>query len=91
MHIGSHRGMGREAGIARLIEGLRAGSRPHQHRPIAMNETGSPPTRAPMPRLVLENSAGTGDGIGAPLEDLADILDAAASAGLPTRSSGSVP
>ncbi len=36
-----------------------------------------------MPRLVLENSAGSGDGIGAPLEDLADILDAAARADVP--------
>jgi deoxyribonuclease-4 len=36
-----------------------------------------------MPRLVLENAAGTGDGIGAPLEDLADIIEAAAAAGLP--------
>ena len=41
-----------------------------------------------MPRLLLENSAGTGDGIGAPLEDLADILDAAAAAGLATERLG---
>jgi deoxyribonuclease-4 len=67
MHIGSHRGMGREQGIARLIEGLDAVLRQAQ----------------PGPRLVLENSAGTGDGIGATLEDLADIADAAAAAALP--------
>ena len=41
-----------------------------------------------MPRLVLENAAGTGDGIGAPMEDLADILDAAARAGLPLERLG---
>jgi deoxyribonuclease-4 len=75
MHIGSHRGMGRESGIARLIDGLRA----------VQNETANDPADpddSPMPRLVLENSAGTGDGIGASLEDLADILDAAGAGGL---------
>lgn len=75
MHIGSHRGLGREAGIARLIEGLR----------VVQDETADDledASGSAMPRLVLENSAGTGDGIGATLEDLADILDAAASGGL---------
>ena len=71
MHIGSHRGMGREAGIDRLIEGLRVVQ--EQTSADYLDET-SPR----MPRLVLENSAGTGDGIGATLEDLSDILDAAA-------------
>ena len=37
---------------------------------------------------MLENSAGTGDGIGASLEDLADILDAAASGGWPIEQLG---
>lgn len=72
MHIGSHRGMGRAAGIARLVEGLRA----------VLADVDAQPSAQPLPRLVLENSAGTGDGIGAPLEDLADILDAAAAAGV---------
>jgi deoxyribonuclease-4 len=77
MHIGSHRGLGRDEGIRRLIDGLRA----------VLDETSSAPdgsAAAPMPRLVLENAAGTGDGIGAPLEDLGDILDAAAAGGLDT-------
>lgn len=75
MHIGSHRGMGREAGIARLVDGLR----------LVLDDTTAADNAmaAPMPRLVLENAAGTGDGIGAPLEDLADILDAAGAGGLP--------
>jgi deoxyribonuclease-4 len=75
MHIGSHRGMGREAGISRLIDGLR----------VVQDEIASDtddPDGTPMPRLVLENSAGTGDGIGASLEDLADIIDAAGAGGL---------
>ncbi len=73
MHIGSHRGLGREAGIGRLVAGLRA----------VLDETSGAVTgTSPMPRLVLENAAGTGDGIGAPLEDLGDIWDAAAADGL---------
>ena len=78
MHIGSHRGTGREAGIARLIDGLRA--------ILEASAAAAPAVAAPadgLPRLVLENSAGSGDGIGASIEDLADILDAAAAARLP--------
>ncbi len=68
MHIGSHRGGGRDTGIARLVDGLR----------LVLDQTAG----QGMPRLVLENSAGSGDGIGASLEDLADILDAATTGGL---------
>jgi len=81
MHIGSHRGTGRAAGIARLTAGLRA----------VLAETaddGAPADGSAMPRLVLENSAGTGDGIGATIEDLADVFDAAAAAGLPLERLG---
>jgi deoxyribonuclease-4 len=74
MHIGSHRGTGRDQGIARLIAGLRA----------VLDQVPVPAPGDRLPRLVLENSAGTGDGIGATLEDLADIADAAAAAALPT-------
>lgn len=74
MHIGSHRGMGREAGIARLVDGLAA----------VLNDAAPQPHDDPLPRLVLENSAGMGDGIGATLEDLADIADSAVAAGLDT-------
>ncbi len=73
MHVGSHRGTGREAGIARLIEGLQA----------VLDATSGAVAADGLPRLVLENSAGTGDGIGASAEDLADILAAAAAARLP--------
>jgi deoxyribonuclease-4 len=81
MHIGSHRGMGRAAGIARLTAGLRAVLAETAADPV-------PPDGSPMPRLVLENSAGTGDGIGATIEDLADIVDAAAADGLPLERLG---
>ena len=82
MHIGSHRGLGREQGIARLVAGLR-----EVLDATALDE-GSLPEGTSMPRLVLENSAGSGDGIGAPLEDLADIIDAAARTGLPLERLG---
>jgi deoxyribonuclease IV len=78
MHIGSHRGMGREAGIARLVEGLRA----------VLRAADAAQGDEPLPRLVLENSAGMGDGIGASLEDLADIAEAAAGAGIPAERIG---
>lgn len=72
VHVGSHRGMGRSAGIARLAAGARA-----------VLEQVSPAGRDgdPASMLVFENSPGSGDGIGSTIEDLADILQAIASAG----------
>ncbi len=58
-HIGSHRGVGTDAGLRRVIENVRA----------ILAE--SPPGV----RLVLENSAGGGDNLGSRVEDLAAILD----------------
>lgn len=69
VHIGSHKGLGREEGIARLAAGLLEVQR----------RLGESPE---LPQLVLENSAGVGDGVGSHLEDLVDILEAAATAGL---------
>jgi deoxyribonuclease-4 len=57
-HIGSHRGVGREAGLRRIVENVRA----------ILAE--SPPSV----RLVLENSSGGGDLLGSRLEELAAIL-----------------
>ena len=68
VHVGSHRGHGREQGIRRLGEGIRR----------VLDEA---PADGEGPLLVLENSAGTGDGIGSSVEDLVDILEAAARAG----------
>jgi deoxyribonuclease-4 len=74
MHIGSHRGLERSQGIARLANGIKqvlglATAELDEHRRL--------------PRLVLENAAGMGDGIGATMEDLADILMATDTAGVP--------
>jgi deoxyribonuclease IV len=73
VHVGSHRGTGREAGIAHVAAGVRE----VLDRVPAVTISGDP---APM--LVLENSAGTGDGIGSTLEDLADIVEATAAVGV---------
>ena len=75
MHIGSHGGVGREHGIDRLARGL---ADVLAQAPTAVADSHEPPL------LVLENSAGTGDGIGATLEDIADILAAAVAAGVPS-------
>jgi deoxyribonuclease-4 len=81
MHVGSHRGLPRATGIERLVRGLAA------VLAEADAAIGSAPASGaagdPLPRLVLENAAGTGDGIGSSLEDLADIMSAATAAGLP--------
>lgn len=58
-HIGSHRGVGRETGLRRIVESVRA----------ILAE--SPPGV----RLVLENSSGGGDLLGSRIEELAEILD----------------
>jgi deoxyribonuclease IV len=58
-HIGSHRGVGREAGMGRIVESVRA----------ILAET---PASV---RLVLENSSGGGDLLGSRIEELAEILE----------------
>ena len=58
-HIGSHRGVGRETGLHRIVESVRA---------ILAESPSSV-------RLVLENSSGGGDLLGSRLEELAAILD----------------
>jgi deoxyribonuclease IV len=58
-HIGSHRGSGHQAGLTRVCEN------------VAAILAEAPPGVG----LVLENSAGGGDAIGATIEELAAILD----------------
>jgi deoxyribonuclease IV len=67
MHVGSHRGLGREEGLCQLVGGLA--------RIRAAVEPGGP-------MLVLETSAGSGDGLGSSVEDLADVVELAARNGL---------
>jgi deoxyribonuclease-4 len=63
VHLGSHRGAGVEAGIARVADGVAR----------VLAETPVGPDAAV---LVLENSAGSGDGLGTTVEELARILSA---------------
>jgi deoxyribonuclease-4 len=67
VHVGSHRGLGRAEGLRQLVDGLA--------RILDAVEPGGP-------RLVLENSAGSGDGIGSSIEDLAALVELAAHEGL---------
>ena len=58
-HIGSHRGVGADAGMRRIVDNVRA-----------LLEVSPPGVR-----LVLENSSGGGDMIGSRIEELAEILE----------------
>src|SRR4249919_327340 len=68
VHVGSHRGAGVAAGTARLADGL--------GRVIAEVDDG--PDAA---QIVLENSPGSGFGLGTNVTELAGILDAALARG----------
>jgi deoxyribonuclease-4 len=74
VHAGSHRGAGTEAGIARVAEGV--------SRALAESSA------AGTPMLVIENSAGSGDGLGTSVAELARILDAIAARGVPAARVG---
>src|SRR5450759_2789440 len=69
VHVGSHRGAGVESGIARVAEGVAR----------VLAETPQGPDAA---TLVLENSAGSGDGLGTSVDELARILDAIGARGV---------
>lgn len=69
VHVGSHKGAGVEVGIGRVADGVAR----------VLEATGGGSTA---PLLVLENSAGSGDGLGTTVEELARILDAAAARGV---------
>ena len=75
VHVGSHRGAGLEAGIRRLVDGL-------ERVTDGLPDDGADPNS---PLLVLENSSGGGFAIGATIEELAMVLDAAEARGLGGR------
>ena len=74
VHVGSHRGTGVPAGVARLGSGL------------ARVLERTPDTSGPL--LVLENSAGGGGGLGTTVEELALVLEAAVHHGAPAERIG---
>ena len=73
VHIGSHRGTGVAAGIERLADGLAL---------VLAEVDGTGGGEAPA-RIVLENSAGSGFGLGVDVAELAAIAEAAARRNLP--------
>ena len=94
MHVGSHRGSGIEAGTIRLANGIvrafdaeaevRSKPRETTKAPAGSAQASVPAEpAAPAPTLVLENSAGSGDGMGSTIEDLAAIIGALDEAGAP--------
>jgi deoxyribonuclease-4 len=70
VHVGSHRGSGVAAGIERLVDGLA----------LVLAEVDDGPDAA---MVVLENSPGSGFGLGTDVDELASIAEAAAARGLP--------
>ena len=85
VHIGSHRGHGTEIGVARIAEAVRRALAevPPVVAALPPVPAGFRPVRGG-PLLVLENSAGGGDGLGGTVEELAAIQDAIGDAGADT-------
>jgi deoxyribonuclease-4 len=75
VHIGSHLGSGVDAGVTRVAEGLR----------LALAEVDDGPGAA---MVVLENSAGSGSGLGVDVTELASIAGAVGSLGIRSRRIG---
>jgi len=75
VHVGSHRGAGVAAGTARLADGLA----------LVLSEVDETPDGA---MIVLENSPGSGYGIGMDVAGLGEIADAVAARGGPARRVG---
>lgn len=69
VHIGSHLGAGVHAGVQRLADGLA----------LAFAENDLDPDT---PMVVLENSAGSGSGLGVDVAELAEIAEAVAARGI---------
>ena len=75
IHIGSHRGAGVDVGIVRLADAVAQVLAAVQADPA--NDDSSPGAV-----LVLENSAGSGDGLGTSVDELTGIADALATRGI---------
>lgn len=91
IHIGSHRGAGIPAGIARLVGALRQALASATRDPADLDrKPGREPDREPdlEPVITLENSPGGGDGLGVDLEELAAIAGALDAVGVPRERVG---
>jgi len=74
VHIGSHRGSGVDVGIARLVDGIAAALASAREQAVEPGDR--------LARLVLENSAGGGGGLGTTVDELATIADRLANRGI---------
>jgi deoxyribonuclease-4 len=72
VHVGSHRGAGVAAGTRRLADGLA----------LTLAEVGDPGDSNLPARIVLENSPGSGFGLGTDIGELGDIFEAAVARGV---------
>jgi deoxyribonuclease-4 len=78
MHVGSHRGTDVMTGRRRLADGIARAFAAERDA-----DAGDDGSGGPQPVLVLENSAGGGDGLGATVEGLAAILETLDATGVP--------
>lgn len=89
VHVGSHRGAGVAAGVVRVGDGVaRVLDEGGGGRAAHAGPGDLPVGPADPPLLVLENSAGGGDGIGASIEELEAIFEAVAARGVPAERVG---
>ena len=84
VHIGSHLGHGVEAGIERLVRGVLSALT----EATTATATGRAVRDTLEPMLVLENSAGSGGGLGVNVDELACIAEALQEAGVPDHRLG---
>ena len=92
VHIGSHLGLGVTAGIERLAEGIRrtilAADAPPDDTGAAQDHDAPDDAPARTTMLVLENSAGSGGGLGTNVHELARIAAAVSALGVPAERIG---
>ena len=88
VHIGSHLGLGVAAGIERLAEGILRTLRAVDEWPAEPRSPDEGEDTSPPAMLVLENSAGSGGGLGTSVDELADIAAAVAARGIPAERVG---
>ena len=78
VHVGSHRGAGVAAGTRRLADGLA----------LTLAEVDGPSDESVPARIVLENSPGSGFGLGTDAVELGDIFEATVARGVPAERIG---
>jgi deoxyribonuclease IV len=82
VHIGSHLGLGVPAGIERLADGIHRTLRATDEPFASETAPAGDEPEAPPAMLVLENSAGSGGGLGTSVDELAGIAAAVSALGI---------